>query len=87
MASFLVETYMPSASGLNDVEVRLARAANELSVEGSNVRLVRSIYVAEDEICFHLFDATSADAVKKASAQALVHPQRVVETIETLGKL
>ena len=46
------------------------------------VRYERSIYVAEDEICFYLFDADSIDSVRLASERADLKPQRIVEAIE-----
>jgi hypothetical protein len=82
MASFLVEAYLPASVSLEDLERRVARAADEVRREGPDVRLVRSIYVAEDETCFLMFDAASADAVRVASDRAGVAAQRVVEAFE-----
>lgn len=82
MASFLVETYLPTTTSLDDVERRVSRAAADLSTARSRVRLVRSIYVAEDETCFLLFEARSAGAVRRTSERAELGALRVVEAID-----
>jgi len=82
MKSYLVEAYMPAATPLDEIERRATQAADDVSVEGHQVRYERSIYVAEDEICFYLFDADSVDAVRLASERADLRPQRIVEAIE-----
>lgn len=82
MTSYLVEAYTPVAAGLAEIEQRARDAADELSRDGTPVRYVRSIYVPEDEICFHLFDAASLEVVRRASDQARLDPQRIVEAIQ-----
>ena len=85
MASFLVEAYLPATASLDEVERRVTRAADDLCRDGSSVRLVRSIYVAEDETCFLLFDAGSLDEVRMASDRAQLAAQRIVEAFEASG--
>jgi hypothetical protein len=41
-----------------------------------------TIYVPDDEICFHLFDAASADAVRQAGDRANLDAQRIVHAIQ-----
>jgi hypothetical protein len=82
VASFLVEAYTPLVAGIEEIERRVREVALELSRTGSQVRYVRSIYVPEDEICFHLFDAASIDDVRLASEQARLGHQRIVEAVE-----
>ena len=56
-----------------DVERRdehARRAAEELARDGSFVRYLPSLYAPEDEICFYLFEAASADAVRDAAFRA-----------------
>ena len=86
MASFLVEAYTPQDTSLEDVERRAGHAADQLSRAGRCVRYLRSIYVAEDEICFHLFDADSAEEVRLASDHARLDAQRIVEAVEIGGR-
>jgi uncharacterized protein DUF4242 len=82
VTNYLVESYTPTTTDLDEVERRASRAAEDLSVAGHMVRYVRSIYVAEDETCFYLFDAESADTVRLASERADLHAQRIVPAVE-----
>lgn len=43
------------------------------------MRYLRTIFVPEDETCFHLFEAVSADAVAEASKRAAIEHERIVE--------
>lgn len=81
MASFLVETYIPQPARVEAIERSVRRAA-EGTTTGPAVRYLRSIYVAEDEICFHMFEAGSADAVRRAVERADLQVQRVVEAVD-----
>jgi hypothetical protein len=79
--SYLVETYLArSQAGERAARERRARsAAEELTQEGTHVRLERSIYVPEDEICFFVFDAPVAREAALAAQRAGLDPFRVVE--------
>jgi SAM-dependent methyltransferase len=72
MAEYLVELYV--AQGDHTAaqhHVALAeRAGADLSREGRAVRYLRSIFVPEDETCFLLYEADSADLVTEAVARA-----------------
>ena len=50
--SFLVETYAPATTLVTDIEALVRHAS-----AGTAVRYARSIFVPEDEVCFHLFEA------------------------------
>jgi len=82
MAEFLVELYVSGADADGvDRETRRARcAAAALTAEGRPVRLVRSIFVPEDETCFLLVEADTADAVHEAANRAAVPFERVLAT-------
>lgn len=69
MRRFLVEVYAPGSSDLPEL-VAPARAAAD-----DGVRYVRSIFVPEDEVCFHLYEGASVQAVPELGG-------RVVEVIE-----
>jgi hypothetical protein len=79
--SYLVETYLARAdAGQRAVRHdRASSAAEELTHEGTNVALRRSIYVPEDEICFFVFDAPVAREAVLAAQRAGLDPLRVVE--------
>jgi ubiquinone/menaquinone biosynthesis C-methylase UbiE len=82
MAEFLVELYVSGADADGaDRETRRARsAAAALTAEGRPVRLVRSIFVPEDETCFLLVEADTAEAVHEAANRAAVPFERVLAT-------
>jgi SAM-dependent methyltransferase len=72
MAEYLVELYVAqgdlAAAQLH--AVRTEQASAELTQEGRQVRCVRTIFVPEDETCFLLYEATSADLVAEAVERA-----------------
>ncbi len=81
MTEFLVELYV-SKTDCDAVTVTLAhlhRAAAQLTVERRAVRVVRSIFVPEDETCFFLVEATSAEDVRETARRASLECERVVE--------
>ena len=71
---YLAEFYSPSAD-LADLAGR-ARAA---AARSADVRFVQAISVPEDESCFAIFEAASAEAVLAAGAGAGLAFDRVVE--------
>src|SRR5215216_5575523 len=72
MPEFLVELYV--AHDDHDAAQHqaqcAAQAAAELTREGRPAQCVRSIFVPEDETCFLLYDALSADVVEEAVRRA-----------------
>jgi hypothetical protein len=85
MAEFLIELYVSCLDGdaVARGERRARDAAVELTAEGTRVRLLRSIYVPEDETCFLLFRAGSIDAVREAARRAELAYEHVAETART----
>jgi hypothetical protein len=83
--SYLVETYLARGrAGERAARDRRARsAAEELTKGTSRVRLDRSIYVPEDEICFFVFDAPSSRDVALVAQRAELEPTRVVEAFSS----
>ena len=81
MSEFLVEVYVPRSVALGSVPGRadISRAAHELTQAGVQVRLTGSIVVPEEETCFYLFEAKSADAVRAAVERSGLRCERVVE--------
>lgn len=84
MPEFLVELYVSRADAAaaerNGQSAR--RAAEELALQGIPVRYLRSIFVPEDETCFLLYEADSADLVRAAARRAELTFERVAEAIE-----
>lgn len=83
MPEFLVELYVSRADA-GAVERRAERsrdAAARLSGEGIPVRYLSSIFVPEDETCFLLYEAASADAVRETARSAGLQFERVAEAV------
>jgi len=87
MPSYIVETYLTHRLAPE----RLAReewgraAAAELSQGGKTSRFEFAIHVPEDEICFFVFDAESADQAALTAQRAGLDPIRVVEAVTIEG--
>ncbi len=73
MPSFLVEVYAPRSARLGELEAA-ARAAAQAA---NGVRYLESIFVPEDETCFHLFDGPSAERVCEAARRSALVVQRI----------
>ena len=89
MATYLAEMYMPTTrSGALRDTARKARAATEqMTVEGTPIRYLRTIFLGEDEICFYVYEAGSYEAgspetVLEASRRAAIPVDRVVEATD-----
>jgi hypothetical protein len=81
--TFLLEAYLPRsrAQEARSAGKRARAAAEELSREGTPIRYVRTTFLPDDETCFHLFEAGSADAVAEVSRRAALGRARVVPYI------
>jgi hypothetical protein len=86
MADFLVEVYTPrlDEAALAKLVARLKAAAEAMSAE-IPVTYLRSIHVPEDETCFHLFEAESADVVYEAGRRAGFTFDRVAAAVEPVN--
>jgi hypothetical protein len=85
MAEYLLERYASRSDAVAveaDAE-RARREAERISGEGTPVRLVRSIFVPEDETCFYLYEAESLDAVLAAARRAELPIDRIAKTLAT----
>jgi hypothetical protein len=80
--SYLVELYQPRA-GSASAAGENARVAGALATFGGHeLRYVRTYVVAEDEMCFHVFEAASRDVVVEAAERAGLSDARVTEAVE-----
>jgi hypothetical protein len=82
--SYLVEVYLPRsrAHEARATGRRARAAAEQLSHEGAPIRYVRTTLLPDDETCFHLFEAASAEVVEEVSRRAELGRARVVPAIE-----
>lgn len=83
MAEFLVELYVSRTDGaaVESGAERARDAAEQLTREGRPVRFVRSIFVPEDETCFYLYEAASAEQVREAARRAALPFERVAKAV------
>jgi len=85
MPEFLAETYAPrdapgpAAPGTAGA----ALGADQASGPGAPVRLLGAILVPDEETCFWLYQAPSADAVRAAMTAAGRRPDRINPAIST----
>jgi hypothetical protein len=72
MTSFVVELSLPvwGQEGLAAATERARLAAEQSTRDGIPTRYVRSIFIPEDETCFHVFQGASARPVSEASRRA-----------------
>ena len=78
MQSFIVETYVTrlTAADLSNLIERLRNAAFE-----TGVAHVRSYFVPEDEMCMHVFAATSLADVRAVTDRAGLETERIVQSV------
>jgi hypothetical protein len=83
IARYTVELRPPEGGwpALQQTSDRARRAAEEMCREGTPVRLLRSIFVPEDDTCFFLYEGPSADAVRVAVSRAQLGAEQVRQTI------
>lgn len=82
MTRFLVEVYAPKSEDLAEAVARARKATEAMCLGGVSIHHLEAIQVPGDELSFHLFEASSAEAVQEASRRAgLLHP-RIVEAVQ-----
>lgn len=87
MATYLVEAY---ATKLDDLRIRglaagARAAARAMTRNGAPVSYLGSIFVPEDETCFHLLEAPSPEVIRQARGHGSFAFERIVEAIELRG--
>ncbi|HSL65107.1 MAG TPA: hypothetical protein VK874_10665 [Gaiellaceae bacterium] len=85
MPSYLVETFLArGAAAEREARERRARAAaEELTREGTSVGFEHAIHVPEDEVCFFVFVAPSAEVAERTAERARLDALRVVEAVSS----
>jgi hypothetical protein len=84
MATYLVEVHVPGsrADAARAAGRRARTAAQELARAGTAIRYLRTTFLPTDETCFHLFEASSAEAVEQVSRVAQLGDGRIVLAVE-----
>jgi hypothetical protein len=80
MSRFLVELYAPGEVGVHPLTPDRPGACG--SIEEDLVRYVGSLVIPGDETCFHIFDASSLEAVRDAMERASTRFERIVPVIQ-----
>ena len=75
---YTVELRLPQA-GCADIQEAAARA--RAATEGGPVRFVRSIFVPEDETCFHVLEGPSREAVAETASRAGISTPRISRAV------
>jgi hypothetical protein len=83
MPEFLVELYVSrnNPGVVAESRVRARRAADQMSREGAQVRFLRTMFVPEDETCFYMYEAATAEEVREAARRADLPFEHVAEAI------
>ena len=83
MPSFLIETYLARCTDGERAarEDQAHSAAAEATQTGARVSFDGSIHVPEDELCFFVFAAPTAEQAAEVARQAGLEPLRVVEAV------
>lgn len=78
---YLVEAYVSRAARA-DVRAeaeRASAAAFDMNATGRRVRYLRSMFLCEEETCFHAFEADAAATVAAVVERAGIECDRIVE--------
>jgi hypothetical protein len=85
MTRFTVEVFASLAGGLQEEAARIREAADGVGPDRVAVRYLSSILMPGDELCLHLFEGPSLEAVRGAAVRAGLDPLRVIETVTATG--
>jgi hypothetical protein len=82
--AYLVELYASAkaADEFDELAARASAAATALAGEGRAIRYLRSIFIPDDDTCFHLYVAASLVEVSDALQRAGLDHERVVKAVE-----
>lgn len=73
MVTYLVELYLPAPHGKRQIDA--ARAARDID---GPVRYLRSIFLPEEETCFHEYESTDVQTLSEALRRAGVAYERLI---------
>jgi hypothetical protein len=85
VTEYLIELYVGAADAgavERDAE-RVRAAADEETRTGKPVRYLGSIFVPEDETCYLLFEADSADTVRETAVRASLQVEHLASAVAT----
>jgi Protein of unknown function (DUF4242) len=84
MAVYMVERNLKGIAmkDLATAQQAAISTANAYAFKGTPIRYIRSTFAPEDGRCMCLFEATSADVVKRLNDEAKLPYSRVVEALD-----
>jgi Protein of unknown function (DUF4242) len=84
VGTYLVEAYLARSRDSEPAQAASCAqaAADELSRQGVSVRYLRTIILPEEETCFHVYEAASADDVREACRRAGIACERVLDALD-----
>jgi hypothetical protein len=80
MAAFLVERYLPTAA-VATLAASVARLAAACASSGLGVQYLQAAHLRDDDTCFCLFRAPSAEAIRQVNAAADFPFDRITEAV------
>jgi hypothetical protein len=83
---YLLELYVPHRERLEEAAAHARLIGEEDGGGETSVRYVRTTLVAEDETCFHVFEAPSREALLEAARGSGLEDVRITEAVETEGE-
>ncbi len=83
MPAYVVEVYLSRgrAASLDELSVRLRETSEELARAGTPVVYVCSVFLPEDETCFHFFEAASLEAMEESCSRLGLASPRITSAI------
>jgi hypothetical protein len=82
LMTFLVERYLPGQPNvLSSAVARVARACADARAGGVAVRYLHSVFVADEDTCFCLFEGPSAEEVRAVNTKGDFAFDRVVAAL------
>jgi hypothetical protein len=79
--TFVIESYLSRdyPEELEAASRRLRASVEARTPGGDPIRYLRSVFVPDDEVCFHFVEAPSEEVVATIVARAAISPERIVE--------
>jgi len=83
MPEFLAETYTArDAPGIVSLHARdIAIATEQVNQKAGPVNFLGAVFLPQEETCFYLYQAISADAVREAMTRAGLRPERITQAV------
>ena len=84
MPMYLVETYLPRshAPTARVMGSRARATADAMTREGISIQYVTTTFLPDDETCFHVFEAASAEVIGEACNRARLGTVRIVPAVD-----